>query len=110
MDRDLLDSWVGQDRALHLETGDVLPSPTQIVLLAIDKVEKSVLIELADIPGVEPHVPHDLQSVFRPTPVSLENDVWHQWPTHDFASDANRHLIILIVEDTNIKLRGGLAR
>ena len=47
---------VRDERPLHLEARDVLAPPPQVVLLAVDEVEEAVLVEPAEVAGVEPEV------------------------------------------------------
>ena len=109
MDSHLLDRRMRQDRGLHFEAGDVLATPSQVVLLAIDEIEEAVLVEPADVAGVEPEIAPDFQRVLRSTPVTLEDDVRQQRPTNDFARRANGNLIVVVIKDADIELWSGLA-
>src|ERR1039458_7840433 len=54
--RHLGHGWMAQEGLLHLERRDFLSPPAHGVLLAVGEVEKSILVEPAHVPGVEPQV------------------------------------------------------
>lgn len=68
----------------HLEVGDVLAMPAQVVFFVVDEIEEVVIIEFADVASVESHVVHQLEGIRGTVPVALEHDVRSQWTQHDF--------------------------
>ncbi|MNH08602.1 hypothetical protein D3C79_680240 [compost metagenome] len=95
---------------LHLEAGDVFSTASQIVLFAVDKVEEAVMIELADVASMEPHVAHQLLGVFRPAPVALEHDVRAQWAYHDFTGGIRGYFLVKVVDNAYIEVGNTFAR
>ena len=91
--RDVGDRLVRDDRALHLEARDVLAPPAQVVLLAVDEVEEPVVVEPAEVAGVEPEVAQHLDGRLRAAPVAREHQVRAGGPAHDLADLADRDLV-----------------
>ena len=60
-DRGLEQRGVGVEDVLDLLRVDVLPAPDDQVLDPVDQGEITVVIEPADIPGVQPAAPQDLR-------------------------------------------------
>ncbi len=55
-DRDLRDPVEGVDRLLDLPAGEVLPTRLDHVLLPVDHEQSAVVIDVPQVPGVEPSV------------------------------------------------------
>ena len=94
---------------LHLEAGNVLATPAQVVLFPVDEIEEAVVIELADVARVEPHVAHLLQGVLRALPIALEHDVRTQRAYHNLTGRVRRYFTIFIIDNTYIEVRDALA-
>src|SRR5690606_19171036 len=107
--RDLGNVRVHGEGGLHLKAGDVLATPAQIILFPIDEIEEAVVIELADISGVEPHVAHQLQRVLRTLPVALKHDVRAQRSHHNLTGRVRRYFTIFVIDNAYIEVRDALA-
>src|SRR5215216_4032661 len=64
-DRALGDGRVAEDRLLDLVRADVLATPAQRVLVAVDEVEPAVLVLAQRVTGVEPQVAPGLDGLLR---------------------------------------------
>ncbi|MNR18982.1 hypothetical protein D3C85_1357440 [compost metagenome] len=107
---DLGQCRVNSKGCFHFKAGNVFASAAQIILLAIDEVEKAIVIELANVTSVEPHVAHQLLGVFRTAPVALEHDVRTQRTNHNFAGAVRRYFLIEVVDDAYIEIRNAFSR
>ena len=104
MHRNFLEVRVAHERCLDLVARDVLAATAQVVLLAVDEVEESVGIELADVPHVDPQVVHHLERVGGTVPVALEHHVGTQRAAHDLAGFAGRQLAAEVVDDAHVEI------
>ncbi|MCY1362293.1 hypothetical protein D9M69_490030 [compost metagenome] len=103
MDRHFLDLRMGDETALHLEAGDVLATTTHVVLLAVEEEEKTILVHLPDVAGVEPHVAHHLESVGRAVPVTLEHHVGFEWSHDQLTGRAIGQFDVKIIDHPDVK-------
>src|SRR3546814_13571657 len=66
---------VNSKSGFHFKAGNVFTPAAHVVLLAVDEVEEAVVIESANVAGVEPHIAHQFQGVLRTTPVDRKSVV-----------------------------------
>ncbi len=105
----LLNGRMSLDRNLHLVTRNVLASPLEIVLLAVDEIEKAFLVEPAYVPGVEPLVAHRRHRRLRPAPVPLEHDVRAVGANDHLAGHVHRYLPFVLIDDADVERSAAFA-
>src|SRR3546814_9621439 len=59
LDFDIDDIGVATKRTFEFEARNIHAASTQIILLAVDKIEIAVFVDRADVPAVEPEILHD---------------------------------------------------
>src|SRR5436305_1752910 len=95
---------VADEDALDLEAGDVLAPPAQVVGLAVDEVEKALVVDAPDVARVVPPVAAGLDRRLGPAPVALEHHVRALGSHHDFAVAAPGQLVVVVVEDAGVEV------
>ena len=77
--RDVPQRGVAEQRLLHLEARDVLAPAPQRVLLAVDEEDVAVVVDPAEIAGVEPQVAGRLDRRVGPVPVAARTSGSGPW-------------------------------
>lgn len=49
--------------SLHFKTGNVFTAAPHVVLFAVNEIEETVIVKLAYVSSMTPHVAHDFQRV-----------------------------------------------
>jgi len=74
---------------------------------AVDEVEVSVAVELADVAGVKPQVGGQRGRCVGAVPVPVEHDVRALGPYDNLAGFAGGKFIVVLVEDADIEVLVG---
>src|SRR3954447_16026392 len=105
-DRRGADIRVRFDDILHFAGIDVEPARDHHVLLSISQVEEVLVVETADVAGVQPPVPQRLRGQLRLPPVTVHDE---RSAYADLPHLARRNRLVVLVEDGHIDRRMRLA-
>src|SRR5205085_5947489 len=75
-----------------------------------EKVEIAILVEPADVAGVEPQIAPGLHRIGGTIPITLKDDVRPLRPRDDLAGGADRQRGVAIIDDLDVEVVAGLAR
>jgi hypothetical protein len=100
--RHLEDAGMTADDLLDLARVDVGAPADDHVLLAIGDEQIAILVEVADVAGVQPAAAQGLGRRLRLVPVALHHDVAAY---HDLAELAGRARLVLVVDDAHAHRR-----
>ena len=99
------DGGVGLDGVLDLLGGDVLAAAADDILLAVDEIEKAVVVEASHIAGVEPAVLESLAGLVFEAPVAGGDSGIAE---EDFAGPAGREVIAVVGGDGDLVVETGV--
>ena len=95
------DRWVVDDDLFHLARIDVVAAGDDDVLCPVEQVEVTLVVEEADIAGVQPTVSQGLGRGFRVVPIARH----HYFAAgDDFTDFALRKLTVVAIDDPNFDI------
>src|SRR3989304_4763155 len=98
-----------KDDLLYLVGRDVLATPPNRVLLAINEINVAVLVHVATVAGVEPQVAEGAPGRLGHVVVALGVDPRLHRAYHDLTRLAARQLEVIVVHDADLDVLAGLA-
>src|SRR5580704_1538533 len=95
---------MAHEHTLNFEACDILAAPTQIVRLAVDKVEIPLSVNSADVARVIPPVAARGHRRLGMAPVTLEHHMRPLRSEDDLAIGVGRKFVVSVIEDANVEV------